>query len=394
MDSKGRRMIAYIEKHGGRNGLSWKGIAEKFGMKSNNAARRRWQRYEKSRLRLTKQTLDGHGNVRFETYKTVPKETKPTLLDGEVEGYTTNPYGGEWVRYAKKKTKVNPEVLQELIDGLDFTRVPKLPVRATNTERHVIIVITDVHIGMSCDGSIYDLHWNLEELYRRLDLVIKNCPESTDVTLCMLGDYTDGMNQQTARGGHKLQQNLNDKEMFKHGVEAMLYLLDGLTAKSKGKITVEWLSNSNHPGVMDYIIGSTLKLCGVRRYSNVEIKVSEEFLTVVTGNALDNLILTHGYDERFMKRGLPRFLSKDHISRLNNAFNIMQLGGNVTLLRGDQHQFSDIRYDMFRDIMCPAFSNPSGWVTTNFMTNYKGGFLFLEPTPDEESPFRLQLFEF
>ena len=368
--------IEYIES-GGKGSQTWSEIDKLYGY-SDGYSKLKWGRYQKSKLRLVSETRDKDDVVRSSTHKAIPNENKDLpLLDFEIKSYTTNPYNTRtWDKHFKKPTKLNKEVYQQIIDEIEF-KFPVLDYTPKETAEKYIITITDVHIGMSTKGSIYDLQWNLEELYDRLDSVITQCPENVDIELFVLGDYTDGMNKKTARGGHELQQNMNDKQMFKHGLEALTYLVNGLLIKSQGIVEVQWITNSNHPGVMDYIIGETFKRISAQRTDAIKVNILEAFLN---GVKVDNkqFVLTHGYDEKFMKRGMPRFLKDVQQLRLSNAMNNFEYKEPI-IIRGDQHQYSDIQYDNFRDIMCPALSPPSGWVSTNFMTNYKGGFLIIEP---------------
>ena len=382
-------MTDFIEflENGGKAKHTWSEIDKMYGYAKGYSATK-WERYQKSKLRLVSETRDKDGIVRSSTHKAIPKENKElALLDFEVKSYTTNPYNTRaWEKHFKKPTKLNKKVYQEIISSIQY-KVPKLNYKPSKATTKHIVVITDVHIGMSTKGSIYDLKWNLKELYKRLDIVIKNTPQDTDIELFVLGDYTDGMNKRTARGGHELQQNLTDKQMFKHGLEVLIYLTDGVLQRSGGKLDLQWITNSNHPGVMDYIIGEAFKKMSELRTKYIKVNLLEDFLNGVKVGK-KQFVLTHGYDEKFMKRGMPRFLKDIQQLRLTNAMNNLGFV-NPVIIRGDQHQYSDILYDNFRDIMCPALSSPSGWVTTNFMTDYKGGFLIIEP-----KEMKTQLIEF
>lgn len=325
-------------------------------------------------LTLTGKKLNGEGKVISETFGLRNnKDVSDLVSDMSIKRISKSPNGGAWVIY--ENDKVEAVGLQEVIDSLNFKNVPKKVLDKgnwyTDGKRHSEMWnISDVHLGMSTKGGVFDLEWCVEEYYKRLTKFIESVGHVEYLVINQLGDFTDGMKARTSRGGHSLQQNLNDKEMFRHGLESVSYLLDGVSGKA-GTVEVNWLCNSNHPGVTDYNIGLALEK--LNRWDNVKINVIEDFLHKFEYEG-KNFILTHGYDEELMNRPLPNDLKAEHVSRLQNYFFNQKIEDPI-LLRGDRHQYKDVKVSSaFRDILTPAFSNPSGWVQINFMADYKGGF--------------------
>lgn len=280
----------------------------------------------------------------------------------------------EWER--PKDAPIEDIDIQEIINSLEFD-IPVLNTKKIEPIKEQMISISDVHLGMSSEGNLFKMDWCLEEFYKRLDKVIEEALPNHHITLCVLGDYTDGFEGKTARGGHTLPQNMNDKEMLKHGVEGLVYLLDGIAKKSN--VTCYFLTNSNHPGITDFSISYAMENICELRYSNVKFNTCEDFITPVRIVETDYL-LTHGYDSEYLGRGLPRFLSPKEIGKIRT----MKEHHNLkypTLLRGDKHEFTDVDYVHFRDIMCPAFSSPSGWISVNFFSKNNGGFLTATYSP-------------
>ena len=310
---------------------------------------------------------DGNWSVKYGVRRSDDFEFDDSF---EVIGGTENVYGGKWIKY--KKRGISSHNIKSVLEEISFDRF-KQPIVALKNPVGVTKMynITDVHIGMSADGSLYDYDWNISELYKRLDIFIENVDTSNEIIINQLGDYTDGMRSKTARMGHTLQQNLNDKEIFSEGIKAFIYVLNSLH-KSRQKIVLNWLTNSNHPYVADYTIGVALKEIAKERWSNVTVNIMEDFISCVEYNN-HTFALTHGYDEIFMKKGFPLILVSEHKNRLMKFFRIKGLNYPI-LVRGDRHEYLDRDHEFFRDIVTPAFSPNSGWVSTNFMGNNKGGF--------------------
>ena len=333
--------------------------------------------YDTNELKLVKETEDNNGN--WTKVRGLRKDDDFAIDETmfEVVGVTSNSYGGKWLRYEKKK----PESLdvESIIKGIDLNSFKKATHGIIETNETKIYCITDLHIGMSTRGSMYSQEWNKTELYKRLDTLISYIDTSKAIVINQLGDFTDGMRNKTARGGNDLVQNMNDKEQFETGLNAIMYVLKSI-AQSGVSVKVNWVTNSNHPYVLDYLIGLAAKRLCAAQWDNVEFNVLEDFISI-TGQDGHNFALSHGYDEEFMKKGLPLFLSPEHRNRLIKFFAQKRVD-NPILLRGDRHQYKDVANDYFRDIVVPAFSPPSGWISVNFMSNNAGGFLIIDPTKD------------
>ena len=292
----------------------------------------------------------------------------------EIERITTNANGGKWLKYKLKEEVQDVKTIKDILSEIDWD-VPKVKIEKRKSSNVSMYQITDVHIGMSTEGALWDCEWGINQLNKRLDKFAETFIEGDTLIINQLGDLTDGIFSRTSRGnlngGHKLKQNMNDKEMFKNGVESMKVLLDK-ASQIGSKVVVNWLTNSNHPSVMDYNIGETLNQLSEYRWDNVEINVIEEFIYNFELNGY-TFLLSHGYDSEYMTRGLPKNLKPEQAQRIENYI-LKNCFENVVLLRGDQHQFQSTTYSGFRDIMTPAFSPPSGWVSMNFMTSDFGGF--------------------
>lgn len=362
-----KKLADFFVKEKGKGGLTWIEIIEKFNV-SLEVARSVW--HVVNHMKLKSQTIGKDGEILFEKYVRTPEEQETPAGSYNVKKYTT--YNGKptWVTHEKIVGISNKTEFIEIINSLDFKK-EKFKYKPKQHSDDIIFTFTDVHLGMSSEGNLFDLDWCIEKYYKQLDVMISHIPKNKNVIFAMLGDFTDGMKSRTNRGGHLLKQNMSDKEMFKNGIESMIYLLDA-AAKISGNVKMLWIANSNHPGVTDYAIGLAIKNQAADRYENVEVDVLEDSFTHINLFEKD-FILTHGYDEEYMKRGLPRFFSHNEINKIRNVRDAWKLEQPI-MLRGDLHQNHQIDYFHFTDSMTKAFSPPSGWISTNFFSADPGGF--------------------
>jgi hypothetical protein len=114
------------------------------------------------------------------------------------------------------------------------------------------LVYTDVHVAMDVNGksgdSLYEGKWDREEVLRRLGLMINHVlkyQKSKVLVIDDLGDFMDGLNKQTTRGGHELPQNMNDKEAFDLALLFKTSLVDSLIPHYD-KIICNNITNDNH----------------------------------------------------------------------------------------------------------------------------------------------------
>lgn len=124
-----------------------------------------------------------------------------------------------FVKVEQEQTKLNLDDLKTFIKKLNITTKSELkPIKSNKTLR---IIITDVHVGMQPkenNYSLYDYVWNAEELEKRRLKVIQDVidleQDFEEIHLIDLGDLTDGFNAETTRGGHKLPQNMTNRQQF------------------------------------------------------------------------------------------------------------------------------------------------------------------------------------
>lgn len=371
-------IIEYFESNGFKTikdtGKTWDEIGEQFGM-SADAARKKLSRHWSP--------------------LNIKSEEAPLELKSQWEMMGKD---GEIVTLRSFKVPQGKDILT--VNDIDricekyAVQASKGPVsksRSSMDTKHQIVALGDIHVGMACDDNVFNLKWNTEELFNRAKILVDSVDSGAQaITIVFGGDVADGQAGKTTRGlkgssHHTLPQNLNDRQQIDTGCKFLTALLDGIVGKTEALIDCIFVTNSNHGGILDYSIGKIMEaICGSRYSGQVNWTNQLQFLGIVD-TAHHRFVITHGYDDTHMNRGWSRFLSKDNeqlVERyLTNQKDCKDFKSNI-LLRFDQHQATDIRYNGFRDIVCPAFSNPSSWVSLNFGSDYKGGFTILNVNND------------
>lgn len=277
------------------------------------------------------------------------------------------------------------------IKNIDFQALikdaPKLFVEPTKKRTHKglfdKLVFTDVHIGMDASDkgrSMYGTEWNENILFDRLEQMISYTLEkqnSDTLYILDLGDYLDGFNAQTTRGGHALPQNMSNQKAFDVGFQFKTLLLQYLAPFYK-IIYVRNICNDNHSGDFAYFVNQSFKFYIERELKNVQVTNQTAFIDyVLAGNYC--FITTHGKDTHNLKHGFKPKIDPNQINKILGYLNTKQLvnkGLDITFEKGDSHLylFDSSSSDVFKYYNYPAFSPSSNWVATNFQLG-KSGFV-------------------
>lgn len=294
---------------------------------------------------------------------------------------TQNKEGLNFSVLAKNPFFQEPE--KEVEKEIDFLSIFKnkikpieLPKVSIDNDKHWFdrLVYTDTHIGMEVnkDGySLYDGVWNEEEINTRLrQMVIYTILNKKSDTLHIheLGDFMDGYNAITTRGGHELPQNMDNQKAFDVGLQFKIKLIDSLVPHFN-KIVCVNICNDNHAGSFGYIVNSAFKTYIELKYTNrVEVINQRKFIDhYIVGNRC--FILTHGKDDKNLKFGFKPQLDAIQIEKIKNYIDEYKLHSyKIEFSKGDSHQLlldftssTSFEYQNFG-----AFSPPSDWVKTNF----------------------------
>jgi len=328
-----------------------------------------------------KRTLNKDGEVVSKVEKLSPKELIEIPLNHEIKRVSTN------VSTKQQWVITEPIKHVEIEKEIDFLNIFKgviEPVQIDNKFKSKALfdraVLTDVHVGMKVnDGfSLYDGLWNENELFKRRDIfvneIIKN-QKSNVLLLHELGDFMDGYDAMTTRGGHELPQNMDNQKAFDIGLQFKITLIDALL-QHYNKIHVVNICNDNHSGSFGYIVNSAFKVYIEMKYpKNVVVVNQRKFIDHYFFNNRC-FILTHGKDDKSLKFGFKPKLDAIQIEKIKNYIDEYKLHNyKIEFGKGDSHQllFDHTSSTSFEYQNFGAFSPPSDWVKVNFK-NTKSSF--------------------
>jgi len=255
------------------------------------------------------------------------------------------------------------------------------------------LVFTDVHIGMDASDkgrSLYPTEWNEDILFERLEKMISYTlanQKSNVLYLLDLGDYLDGFNGQTTRGGHSLPQNMSNQKAFDVGFTFKAMLITHLSP-FYDTIHVRNICNDNHSGDFSYFVNQFFKKYIERDLKNVKVTNQTRFIDhEVIGNKC--FVTTHGKDTHNLKFGFKPKIDPGQINRILGYLNTNQLlnkGYEIIFEKGDSHLylFDSSSSDVFKYYNYPAFSPSSNWVAMNFQLG-KSGFIHFNYGIDQKS---------
>jgi hypothetical protein len=329
-----------------------------------------------------KRTLNKDGEVISKIEKLNQKELIDIPTNHEIIRVSTNVSSGQQWIITKPISEVD---IENEIDFLNIFKdvIKPIEVKAKKVKNKALFdraVITDVHIGMKVtDGySLYDGLWNEIELFKRLDIFVNeivNNQKSNVLLLHELGDFMDGYNAMTTRGGHELPQNMDNQKAFDVGLTFKITMVDFLV-QHYDKIHIVNICNDNHAGSFGYIVNSAFK-------TYIELKYPDNVVVVNQRKFIDHyffknrcFILTHGKDDKSLKFGFKPKLDPVQIEKVKNYIDEYKLHNyEIEFGKGDSHQllFDYTSSTAFEYQNFGAFSPPSDWVKTNFK-NTKSSF--------------------
>lgn len=243
------------------------------------------------------------------------------------------------------------------------------------------LVFTDLHIGMDASDkgrSLYDKHWTKEDILAVLENMITHTlsyQKSKILYITDLGDYVDGFNGQTTRGGHDLVQNMSNQEVYSLGLMFKILLVEKL-APHYEHIYFRNINDDNHGGDFSFTINEAMKVYCEKVFPNVSVENQVKFIDhTLIGNRC--FVTTHGKDKVHMKHGFKPKLDPKQIGTITgylNSKNLLNKGYEIIFEKGDSHQylFDSSSTDLFHYYNFPAASPQSNWVQTNFQEGSSG----------------------
>ena len=172
------------------------------------------------------------------------------------------------------------------------------------THNDLMLHLSDIHTG-SCltSGNLFDNPWDEEELERRLnkivDLIGNNFGILDTIVINMLGDYLDGMDNQTARRDHFMPQNMDNRQQFNVFIRQMLSFIGNLSNYCS-KIIIYAVPEGNHGGSADYMAIKALEYASKRKFPGIEFTVFERFFGYYKFNSETYLIMHGKYKFKYL----------------------------------------------------------------------------------------------
>jgi hypothetical protein len=332
--------------------------------------------YESKRVGFTAISPNG-GIMDIETYCKYWKLDFDKVKSFKLVSHTGVPYYNI-VFYESGEEKAENEI--DFLKIFESKIQPILPTYKRNEQDNADfdrLVITDVHVGMNVNPDGYSLYggiWDETELNKRLkdvvNYVVANA-KSSKLIIHELGDFMDGWDGFTTRGGHALPQNMDNQKAFDIGLLFKIKLIDSLMP-FYNEIQCVNICNDNHAGSFGYIVNSAFK-------SYVELKYRDSVTVINQRKFIDHyiidkrcFILTHGKDDKSLKFGFKPVLDSNQIEKIKNYIDENKLHGyKIEFSKGDSHQlmFDSSTSKHFEYQNFGAFSPPSNWVQTNFQNS-------------------------
>ena len=297
---------------------------------------------------------------------------------------TSKTTGQQWIQYAAKKEEV--EVKEFDFDSIiekHINRVEVATVVSSNIKENDFdtLTYTDVHVGMDTNAdnnSMYSTKWDKDSIIESAMSIIHKTKESqSSPTLYIdeLGDFLDGLNSQTTRGGHHLPQNMTNEEAFDCALEFKMMLVDNFVG-SYENIVCNNICNDNHAGSFGYFVNSAFKKIVEKKYPHIVVTNHRQFINHYFVNDICFLI-SHGKDDKTLKFGFKPFLDSkgmekiDQYCKQNGIYKTAEL---IIFKKGDSHQclFDMATSDDFYYYNYPALSPSSQWVQNNFKKGRRG----------------------
>lgn len=243
--------------------------------------------------------------------------------------------------------------------------------RESNT---IVLYLSDIHMGADVSAySIYNNTYNIDVAKERMASVLNTVFEAADmfkcgnIVVCNIGDSIDGYNQETTRGGHKLPQNMDNKDQYKNYVELMLSVFADLSSSGKFD-TIKYYSvdGGNHDGDVGYIINKSLEACLNILNPEIEVEIFDKFIDHFKVND-HTFVLCHGKDAKDMFKNLPLTINDKTENQINEFLDYNRIyGSNIHFIKGDLHQTATTYAKRFRYKSVSSFFGSSEWIHKNF----------------------------
>jgi hypothetical protein len=383
MDKKHNNLIPLIEDIRQQGTISYMGIAREIMFRVPE-----YRGYSIDHLRkVIKALIFNHENLQSNFEKHLKdQKTDPDSVNGYWDK-TSKDYSV----YVKNKENFFENVeasFLSVIDEIQF-RPPYVPskskVEKVNKDRSIKAIVTDSHLGMDPNPrnkSLFQYEYNADIYKANIDIMFADILKEKQlfgkfdkVFLEDLGDRADGWNGYTTRGGHELPQNMSDEDVFRVAVTTQVDLIQKIVAHDVAdQVVIRSVGNDNHAGAFGRIINDAIRMIIEKMYDKDIVLVDNLTKFIQPYYYGDHaFLLTHGKDDKVMKRGLPLHLDPKTINFINDYIKHYEINAPyIHVQKGDLHQVGYARCQGFDYRNFMSFAPPSKWVQGNFGDCYSG----------------------
>lgn len=279
-----------------------------------------------------------------------------------------------------KLAKENIELKKNVGDFHFIEDVEIKPIKCNTVKsemnQSLMLHLADIHVGACLEsGSLYENEWNEEELERRLNKIVEWIGSNFGTLRCivinMLGDYLDGMDNQTARRDHYMPQNMDNREQFNVFIRQMLKFIGQLSYYTN-KIIVYAVPEGNHGGTADYMAIKALEYAAKKKFPDIEFTVFEKYYGYYTFNG-ETYVINHGKDGKFMKKPMPLNINDQANVLIRDWLDTEGItASGIHIIKGDLHSnnLNSCRKFDYRNVLS-LFGN-SDYSMLNYPSNSYG----------------------
>lgn len=268
------------------------------------------------------------------------------------------------------------EIISKIMEDKTYAPIHHYPVQ--HNDKALFVYTSDKHIAAYVDGSraMFDNKYDRISYDARMKLILHEViylqsvyGTFRDIYVIDLGDKMDGLNGYTTRGGHKLPQNMSNRQAFETALSVEKDFYDRLfTSGAAQQYHILHNCNSNHGGDFDYMVNRALEEYVNAKYPDVRTRILEKFIEhEVYGT--HTILMTHGKDDTDMKHGLPLNLNdktESYLSKYLMYYDIDPKKTTVSVVKADLHTNNSQDAFGFRYRNVLSLFGGSKWVGTNF----------------------------
>jgi hypothetical protein len=299
------------------------------------------------------------------------------------------------------------QAIEDIISTLPKRKVRPVKGKAKKSCIAIKATLSDMHVGMEPNPegrALFEYEYNasvfnsnLDKVYDALIKEYNRYGKFDVLVIDDLGDGLDGFNGLTTRGGHSLPQNMDNVTAFKTYVFGKLDLIERAQAAGiANKILVRNVVKCNHAGDFGYTANVAIQMILERTYAKeaVEFYILEKFMEHFEYGD-HSFILTHGKDDKYMRKGLPYKLSDDAIKFINQYIDHYNIRSKyIHVEKGDLHQVGYARTKKFDYRNYMSFAPPSAYGQHNYGDGYGGFSIQVVPKFENEISHTDYFFEF